>query len=126
MVINRRFTPQRQIILEHLQSVKTHPTAEQVFNVVKHKFPNITLATVYRNLHILTEEKKAKKLEINGKYHFDGDLMPHLHFICENCKIIKDLFLDDLNKYLEKKLAKSNLAITKYNIQCEGICKTCT
>jgi Fe2+ or Zn2+ uptake regulation protein len=126
MVINRRITPQRQMILKYLQSVKTHPTAEEVFKTVKTKIPKITLATVYRNLHILAEENKAKKLEINGEYHFDGDMHPHLHFICQNCKTIKDLFLDDLNKYLEKKMKKTNLQIQNFKIQCEGICKTCS
>ncbi|NQV91825.1 transcriptional repressor [Candidatus Woesearchaeota archaeon] len=126
MVINRRVTPQRKLILEYLKSVHTHPTAEDIFHVVKEKFPKITLATVYRNLHILTENQKANRLELNGKYHFDGDLKPHLHFICENCKIIKDLFFDDINKYLAKKLEKTSLSIRNFKIQCEGICNHCS
>ncbi len=125
MIINRRLTPQRKVILEYLQSVKTHPTAEEVYKVVKKQFPKITLATVYRNLHVLSEDKQANLLEINGQYHFDGDLSPHLHFICQNCKIIKDLFLDDLQNYLQKKFQKSNLSISNFKIQLDGICHNC-
>jgi Fur family transcriptional regulator, ferric uptake regulator len=126
MVINRRLTKQRQIILEHLQSVKTHPTAEQVFNIVKEKIPKITLATVYRNLHLLIEENKAKKLEINGFYHFDGDMHPHIHFICNGCKTIKDILVDDLNTYIQRKLKMKNLKIDTFKVQCEGICNKCS
>ncbi|PIN88122.1 hypothetical protein COV12_00140 [Candidatus Woesearchaeota archaeon CG10_big_fil_rev_8_21_14_0_10_32_24] len=126
MVINRRLTLQRKIILEYLQNVKTHPTAEEVFNNVKIKIPKITLATIYRNLQILAKEKQAERLEVNGQFHFDGDLDPHIHFICKNCQIIKDLFYDDLVHYFEKKMETSGFSIKNFKIQCEGICKNCT
>ncbi|MGB5882784.1 MAG: transcriptional repressor, partial [Desulfobulbales bacterium] len=45
-----RLTSQRQVILEELQKVTSHPTASDVFDMVRKRLPRIGLGTVYRNL----------------------------------------------------------------------------
>ncbi|MGE5577510.1 MAG: Fur family transcriptional regulator, partial [Syntrophothermus sp.] len=49
-------TRQRQIILEELKNVTTHPTADEVYEMVRRRLPRISLGTVYRNLELLAEE----------------------------------------------------------------------
>ena len=83
--MKRRQTIQRIKILEYLEGVKTHPTAETIYREVKKELPTITLATVYRNLNLLADEGKIVKLEINNEYHFDADRSNHQHGVCKKC-----------------------------------------
>ena len=79
----RRMTQQRKVILEELNNLKTHPTADDLYQVVKVKVPRISLGTVYRNLEILSSDGLIKKLEIGGaQKRFDGDLSDHHHVRC--------------------------------------------
>ena len=45
-----KLTKQRKVILDELRKIEGHPTAEDIFEVVKKLQPNIGLCTVYRNL----------------------------------------------------------------------------
>ena len=58
-----RMTRQRMVILEELRKVKTHPTADELYAMVRTRMPRISLGTVYRNLDFLTESKEILKLE---------------------------------------------------------------
>jgi Fur family ferric uptake transcriptional regulator len=50
-----RVTPQRAIIIEAIEGLTGHVTAEDIFGVVKDVNPYISLATVYRTLDLLKE-----------------------------------------------------------------------
>ena len=65
------------VILEELRKVKTHPTADELYAMVRTRMPRISLGTVYRNLDFLTESKEILKLESAGSIRrFDGDTRP--------------------------------------------------
>ena len=123
--MKRRITAQRKKILNYINSVRTHPTAEIVYEAVKKDIPNITLATVYRNLHILVEQGEIIKLSINNEYHFDGFTDTHQHLFCTKCEKIEDVEDLELNGHVLKKLSKQEFKITELAIQAEGICKEC-
>ena len=73
-----RMTRQRMVILEELRKVKTLPTADELYAMVRTRMPRISLGTVYRNLDFLTESKEILKLESAGSIRrFDGDTRPH-------------------------------------------------
>ena len=55
-----RMTRQRMVILEELRKVKTHPTADELYAMVRTRMPRISLGTVYRNLDFLTESKEIR------------------------------------------------------------------
>ena len=56
-----RLTNQRQVILEELRKVKTHPTAGELYDMVRVRLPRIGLGTVYRNLELLSSSGIIKK-----------------------------------------------------------------
>ena len=66
--VHRRETPQRKAILSYLKSVKTHPNAEEVFRAVAGQYPNLTLATVYRNLNLMADQGRVLRFEINKEF----------------------------------------------------------
>ena len=47
-----RMTRQRQVIIDELRSVTSHPTADDVYDMVRRRLPNVSLGTVYRNLEV--------------------------------------------------------------------------
>ena len=91
-----RNTTQRMKILEYVQEAEDHPTAEDVFEVVKKSLPSISLATVYRNLNMLAEQGLIVKLRHDGKWRFDGHEGSHQHAIDTNTGEIFDVHQPEL------------------------------
>ena len=78
-----RMTNQREIILRELKKSKRHLAADELYDIVKKVMPRISLATVYRNLEILSEAGMIGKLEISGRQkRFDFDVSDHDHIYC--------------------------------------------
>ena len=120
-----RMTPQRMLILEHLRSVKTHPSAEAVYNIVRQRMPTITLATVYRNLNLLAEQGEILKLEINNEFRFDGDTCAHQHCICRHCGKIVDTFHKNISDYALKHIRAKGFRPECVSVLYHGTCKDC-
>ena len=90
-----RMTKQKQIILEELRSVTSHPTAYTVHEMVKKRLPNISLGTVYRNLERMTESGIIQRLDMGtDQRHYDGNPHEHNHIRCVGCGKIDDAFID--------------------------------
>ena len=123
---NMRLTSQRQVILEELKKVTSHPTANEVYDMVRKRLPRIGLGTVYRNLDLLAERGIINKLEVGGEQkRFDGDTSPHYHIRCIRCNRVEDIFIER-DKKLEKKAATCcNYKILDHHVQFSGICSKC-
>ena len=123
---NMRLTSQRQVILEELKKVKSHPTANEVFDMVRKRLPRIGLGTVYRNLDLLAEKGMIKKLEVGGEQkRFDGDTSQHYHIRCVKCSRVEDVFIAKATD-LEKSAASCcNYKILGHHVEFSGICSNC-
>jgi len=85
-------TAQREAILKELRSVKTHPTADELYAMLRTKMPTISLGTVYRNLEQMSQVGVIRKLETAGKQkRFDGDVTEHHHLRCTVCGAVSDM-----------------------------------
>ena len=116
-----RFSKQRETILKEIRAVKAHPTAEDAYEMVKKKIPNVSLGTVYRNLGTMREEGELVTFSFGKKEHFDGNTRPHIHLCCERCMQIEDVFFDKdefANSFLNNQFDLNNVVVT-------GICKKC-
>lgn len=120
-----RITSQKKIILDYLQNVKTHPSAEEVYLEVRKKLPRISQGTVYRILSNLREKDKAQIIPVKGIAHFDGDISSHAHFICQKCNKIFDIFcVCSKCSILKNKKTKVG-KIKNYEIYFYGNCEYC-
>ena len=125
-MIEERLTSQKQIILDYLKSVKTHPSAERILLAVKKKLPGISRGTVYRIVNNLKNKGEAQVIPVKGVAHFDGNISPHAHFICQKCNRIFDIF-DVCKKCNIIKHKKTTVGkITSYQIYFHGFCKYCS
>jgi Fur family ferric uptake transcriptional regulator len=121
----QRNTKQRKVILEELRKVKSHPTAQELHEIVKKKIPNISLATVYRNLERLAEQDKIHKIEVAGSdKRFDGDTSEHLHVRCSSCGRIGDLKVT-LDEVINPVEIISDWKVVGSHIAFSGICPKC-
>lgn len=106
-----KLTTQREIIVRVLlENEKEHLSAEDVFMLVKEKFPEIGLATVYRTLELLADLQIVAKMNFGdgvARYDLRGEDHEHMHhhLICQKCgalEEIKDDWLTELEERLER------------------------
>jgi Fur family peroxide stress response transcriptional regulator len=109
--------------IEHDQS---HPTADQVYDRVRRKLPNISLGTVYRNLQKLVALKKLQVLMLGRAQHFDPLVKRHQHFICEVCDRVFDVLVESQREVRPAKLPEGGFTVTSHHSAYYGICKSCS
>jgi Fur family transcriptional regulator, peroxide stress response regulator len=84
-----RSTPQRLAIVDEVFN-RHHPTAAEVYETVRQRFPTIGLATVYNTLRSLTERGFVRELPFGDVTRFDVNVEPHANLICTRCGSIED------------------------------------
>lgn len=121
-----RITRQRQIILDELCSVTSHPTADTLYQMVRKRLPKISLGTVYRNLEIMSECGIIQKLDIGGtQKRFDGAPHVHYHVRCVKCGRVDDLALPpDFNVETEAEKL-TGFKILRHRLEFTGLCPDC-
>ncbi|WP_163338043.1 Fur family transcriptional regulator [Desulfopila sp. IMCC35008] len=123
---NMRLTTQRQIILEELGKVTSHPTANEVYDMVRKRLPRIGLGTVYRNLELLAESGVILKLEVGGtQKRFDATVEPHYHIRCAQCGKVDDIEIPVQEQIEDAAHQASSYEILGHHIEFSGICNSC-
>ena len=124
---NLRMTRQRRVILEELRKVNTHPSADEVYEMVRKRLPRISLGTVYRNLEILSESGDIQKLEPGCSLkRFDGNVSEHCHIRCVCCDRIADApMAPELAIDLEQ-FDSNGFEIIGHRLEFIGVCPECS
>ena len=121
-----RITHQREVIMEELRMVKTHPTADELFAQVRRRLPRVSLATVYRNLEWLAGQGLAQKIEVCGRQmRFDGNPQEHYHIRCRHCGRVDDLAVDPLPNLESHIGTECDYVILGHRLEFTGICPAC-
>lgn len=129
-----KVTTQRIAILEVLDSrPDEHLTAEEIYDCVKEKYPEIGLATVYRTIQLLSELHLIDKLNLDdgyvryeiGKLGKEKFKHRHHHLICHNCGNVFS-FEDDLLEALEQRIYESKgFRVVDHEVKLFGYCTKC-
>ena len=121
-----RMTNQRLLILEYLQESQDHLTAERLFQEIKKKLPKISKGTVYRNLRILEKQGTVRRLDIGGgETLWEGNTLPHHHFLCSKCGRIIEINLADSWQIQERIEGKYKVKVEELQILAIGLCDFC-
>ncbi len=121
-----RLTTQRQIILEELAKVTSHPTANEVYDMVRKRLPRIGLGTVYRNLELMADSGVILKLEVGGtQKRFDATVTPHYHIRCSSCGKVDDVHIEVQQQINQLAQSASNYEILGHHIEFTSVCDTC-
>ena len=119
-------TRQRKVILEELRKVDTHPSADEVYEMVRKRLPRISLGTVYRNLEILSAKGEIQKLELGCTLkRFDGIAENHYHIRCLQCDRVVDA-PEDVDVAVNHDLKNTTkFKIVGHKLEFIGICPDC-
>ena len=116
----------RERLLAIIDATGTHPTAQELFDVLREEHPGVGLASIYRNLRILVEQGRLTRVEIKGNSErFETRLDRHYHLICEDCGAVRDIPLEvdrDLDHRVEK---VTGYSVSRHEIQFFGRCEKC-
>ncbi len=118
-----RKTRQKDAILSAVQTLKTHPTADEIYSSLKQEHTKLSLGTVYRNLNSFTEKGKVRKISIPGfGDRFDFNVSDHEHFICNSCNNVYDIHL---TSGITDIVSENGNEITGYSLVVYGRCRNC-
>lgn len=120
-----RITPQRTAIVDYLLKTEDHPSAELIHNVVKKKYPMVSLSTVYKTLDLLKEKSLVNEIEVEGEARFDAHTDEHINLVCMNCGKIEDIDEESLKEIQVKVAKKSKYLILKSSFELLGYCSVC-
>lgn len=107
---NLKVTPQRMAVLEALNSLKHHPTADNIKEYVVKNHPNIAVGTIYKTLETFVEKGLVNKVKTEKDVmRYDSIVESHHHLYCKDTEHIEDFFDDELNGMLENYFSKKKI-----------------
>ena len=94
-----KVTTQRLAICKFIISRKDHPTADEIYKVLKKEYQSISLGTIYKTLHLLKEIGLIQELGFNeGSIRYDPNMELHINMVCSKCGKIYDYKAEKVKK----------------------------
>ena len=119
-------THQRQVIYQVLRTMHGHPSLEDVYERVKARIPAISLATVYKNIHVFIESGIFHEVSLHhGSLRVETNSRPHHHLVCTACKSITDIAADDLGFPAPARKLRGGFLVQRYAVDVLGLCPAC-
>jgi Fur family ferric uptake transcriptional regulator len=121
-----RTSNQRRVILEEIKKVNTHPTADEVYEIVRRRLPRISLGTVYRNLEVLSTCGLIQKIgPISNQMRFDGNTSNHYHIRCVYCGRVEDAPIETVEEIENRIREETDYTIIGHTLEFVGVCPEC-
>ena len=121
-----RHSRQRERIYEYLMASQAHPSAEMVNNALRPEIPGLSLGTVYRNLKLLEELGKVRRVaSFQGTERYDACCGDHAHFLCERCGLLHDLGSANSEAVRSAILLDEGYTFSKLDLTVTGLCPNC-
>jgi Fur family ferric uptake transcriptional regulator len=121
-----RGTKARRVMVDEICKVCSHPTADEVYALVRKRLPRISLGTIYRNLELLSGKGLIQKLDSAGtQRRYDGNTENHYHLRCLACGLVKDILIRPLNEWERLLPQDTGYEILGHRLEFFGICPSC-
>lgn len=121
-----KITPQRCAIYKELTQAKNHPTADEMFTIVKQEFPNISYDTVNRTLLTFAEIGLVDVVPTKGgPRRFDPDMDKHHHFHCVHCGEIVDFYSEKFDNLGIPDSIQNDFIVYSKRVVLNGLCSKC-
>ena len=119
-------THQRQVLYEVMKTMHGHPSPEEVYARVKKKVPAISLATVYKNIHLFVESGVFREVSMHhGSLRVEMNDEEHHHMVCSKCKAITDIGEKELGLVSKRDKLPGGFLVERYAVDVIGICAKC-
>ena len=120
-----RMTRQREVVLEELSKVRSHPKADEIYQMVRKKLPHISFGTVYRNLKLLKELGFVRELTFGKNFsRFEATIDEHQHFTCTKCGKVLDID-EPLSVTPDVEVNGHGLKVEEFRLEFYGKCEEC-
>ena len=122
-----KITPQRRGIFEILIGNESHPRAEDIYDALKAKMPDVSLATVYNTLNTLKEMGMVNVLSIteDNSIRYDPATEVHDHLFCLGCNRIFDVYRDAAVMDFSKRNIPGFQLVDRTQVTYYGYCPDC-
>ena len=111
-----------QIILDTINASTCHPTAEQMYLLLKEQGTKVSMATVYNNLASLYSRGLIRKIAISGFPDRYDNTTKHDRLVCKNCGELADVFLEDFTPAIQR---DAGVEILAYDLNITYLCPKC-
>jgi len=120
-------THQRQVLYETMQAMHGHPSPEEVYEQMKVRIPSISLATVYKNIHLFVASGVFREMSMHhGTLRVEMNREVHHHMVCSFCRSIFDVEEKDLTLELpQTSRLVGGFLVERYAVDAIGICAAC-
>ncbi len=119
-------THQRQVLHEVMQGMEGHPSPEEVYARVRERIPSISLATVYKNIHLFVASGVLREVSLHhGSVRVERNDSQHHHLVCSKCKTIEDIGERELGFDAHQAKLPSGFQVERYAIDVIGVCARC-
>jgi Fur family ferric uptake transcriptional regulator len=120
-------TSQRRLLLSIIQEAEMHLDAKELYRRASERDDSISLATVYRNLHLFKERGLINERHLGQArcYYEMKRLGEHQHLVCESCGQVIEFESPLIRKLVAEVQRKNNFSVTKVELCLEGYCRKC-
>jgi Fur family ferric uptake transcriptional regulator len=125
---NLKQSEQRVKILDVFTGAGKHLTAEEIYMLVRKKYPGIGYATVYRTLKILCAAGICRELlSEDGTCRYEHQIKDehHDHLICTKCGRFVEVMEPEIERLQEKLFQKHSFYPQRHRLELYGICRKC-
>lgn len=121
-----RHSRQREMIYQYLLTSQEHPSAEMIYQHLKEEIQGLSLGTVYRNLKLLEELGKVRRVtSFQGTERYDACCGDHVHFLCQSCGSLHDVPGVSTDAIRSAIRLDDGHRLNKLDLTITGICPDC-
>jgi Fe2+ or Zn2+ uptake regulation protein len=122
-----RLTRYRKTVLQVLRSNDQHPTAAEVFRIVRRRRPGVAYATIYNALNWLERGALIASLHFaNEATRYDPIIERHDHLVCTRCGALTDVKLQLSSKTVSRAARAAGFRVERHRTELFGLCARCT
>ncbi|MFL7808821.1 MAG: Fur family transcriptional regulator [Anaerolineae bacterium] len=123
----RRLTAQRRLILQVLEESTGHLDADTLYDRVKARDPDVSLATVYRTLALLREIGLVEEHRLGQDHgHYEAVRQePHYHFTCLRCDKVIEFDTPLVAQIVQALCEQEGVRVTSTHLHVSGYCPQC-
>lgn len=121
-----RITPQRQLVLDAINSLG-HATPEELCSEVQKTAPAVNLSTIYRTLEVLEQVGLVTHAHIGHgapTYHSVDD-EAHIHLVCDICGTVQSVDADVAQSFVQILREQAGFETDVAHVSVHGQCAKC-
>ena len=123
-MVTMKYSRKREAILQVVRATDIHPRADWIYAQVLKTVPNISLATVYRNLSQLVESEQLTAVRDGNQVRYDRNLERHDHFNCHRCGTLYDIEVERQG-VIGSVETTYDFQVADVRIEVTGTCRAC-